>query len=96
MLNKKMEKIDSWSIYGEECPIWTVQANGGHNVFFTNNTDAEFDIKIQFSYDDAYYGSISGNSIFGVMIHGVDFKKNFKIVLYPKGVDCLSRDVIWN
>lgn len=103
--NRTMEIIDSCVIFGNVCQIWTIQVNGGHHVFFTNNTGKEVRIRFDFSEDyDFYLGTLNKNSVFGVKVHGVSFKKNFDVMVwnlsgpgndYDDG-NVFSKTILWN
>lgn len=79
-----MEIIDNLILDGEECPIWTVKVNGGHNVFFTNNSEWTYKIEFKFSGDNNNHSCVltgRGNT-FGSRIHGVNFKKKIDITIW--------------
>lgn len=104
------EIIDNIDVFGEMCPIWTVQANGGHHVFITNKTNRYIRIRFEFSGDfTCYLNTLDNtdvenrNSVFGIMIHGVSFKKNFDISIWElkRNGDAyddkyISKTITWN
>lgn len=106
-----MEIIDNINVFGGVCSVWTSQINGDHYIFFTNKTNEDIMIRMDTENGNSYLGTLDGNmsiSTFCVGIHGVDFKKNFDIIIWKKifmdGIhrkdydpnSALNKTIIWN